>query len=99
MCLAFCWQNNKIEKITLEHISHLQQLDTLNLQNNMLTTDGKHYIRQYNLDFVTVDNCSGSIIDSIIDHAQILLSLPVWITHVKVEYTAAAADIVLFARL
>uniref|UniRef100_H3DMV2 Podocan n=1 Tax=Tetraodon nigroviridis TaxID=99883 RepID=H3DMV2_TETNG len=33
-------QNNKIEKITVEHISHLHQLDTLNLQNNMLTTDG-----------------------------------------------------------
>lgn len=40
-CLVFCWQNNKIEKITAEHISHLHQLDTLNLQNNMLTTDGK----------------------------------------------------------
>lgn len=46
MCLVFCWQNNKIEKITVEHISHLHQLDTLNLQNNMLTTDGKH-TRQY----------------------------------------------------
>lgn len=43
MCMAFCWQNNKIERILVDHISHLQQLDTLNLQNNMLTTDGKHY--------------------------------------------------------
>lgn len=42
MLLVFCWQNNKIEKITVDHISHLHQLDTLNLQNNMLTTDGKH---------------------------------------------------------
>ncbi|KAA8589217.1 hypothetical protein FQN60_012582 [Etheostoma spectabile] len=33
-------QNNKIEKITVEHISHLHQLETLNLQNNLLTTDG-----------------------------------------------------------
>ncbi|TWW54008.1 Podocan Precursor [Takifugu flavidus] len=33
-------QNNKIERILVDHISHLQQLDTLNLQNNMLTTDG-----------------------------------------------------------
>ncbi|KAM3620389.1 uncharacterized protein V6R79_022410 [Siganus canaliculatus] len=33
-------QNNKIEEITLEHISHLHQLETLNLQNNWLTTDG-----------------------------------------------------------
>lgn len=46
MSLVFCWQNNKIEKITVQHISHLHQLDTLNLQNNMLTTDGKH-TRQY----------------------------------------------------
>ncbi|XP_050934912.1 podocan [Lates calcarifer] len=35
-------QNNKIEEITVEHISHLHQLETLNLQNNWLTTDGKH---------------------------------------------------------
>ncbi|XP_039984951.1 podocan isoform X2 [Xiphias gladius] len=33
-------QNNKIEEITVEHISHLYQLETLNLQNNWLTTDG-----------------------------------------------------------
>ncbi|XP_068599518.1 podocan [Brachionichthys hirsutus] len=33
-------QNNKIETITVEHISHLHQLETLNLQNNWLTTDG-----------------------------------------------------------
>ncbi|XP_017289794.1 podocan [Kryptolebias marmoratus] len=33
-------QNNKIKKITVEHISHLHQLETLNLQNNWLTTDG-----------------------------------------------------------
>nr|XP_020465724.1 podocan isoform X2 [Monopterus albus] len=33
-------QNNKIEKITVEHISHLHELETLNLQNNWLTTDG-----------------------------------------------------------
>lgn len=54
MCMAFCWQNNKIERILVDHISHLQQLDTLNLQNNLLTTDGKHYTRQCtNLDFYT----------------------------------------------
>lgn len=52
--LVFCWQNNKIEKITVEHISHLHQLDTLNLQNNMLTTDGKH-TRQY----ANADCCMG----------------------------------------
>ncbi|XP_008335716.1 podocan [Cynoglossus semilaevis] len=33
-------QNNKIQEITLEHISHLHQLETLNLQNNWLTSDG-----------------------------------------------------------
>ncbi|XP_037530657.1 podocan [Nematolebias whitei] len=33
-------QNNKIRKITVEHISHLHQLETLNLQNNWLTSDG-----------------------------------------------------------
>ncbi|KAF3691331.1 Podocan Precursor [Channa argus] len=33
-------QNNKIEEITVEHISHLHQLQTLNLQNNRLTTEG-----------------------------------------------------------
>ncbi|XP_023284984.1 podocan [Seriola lalandi dorsalis] len=33
-------QNNKIEEITVEHISHLHQLETFNLQNNWLTTDG-----------------------------------------------------------
>ncbi|XP_019936310.1 podocan [Paralichthys olivaceus] len=33
-------QNNKIEEITVEHVSHLYQLETLNLQNNWLTTDG-----------------------------------------------------------
>ncbi|MEQ2299254.1 hypothetical protein AMECASPLE_013424, partial [Ameca splendens] len=33
-------QNNKIKKITVEHISHLHQLETLNLQNNWLTTEG-----------------------------------------------------------
>ncbi|AWP11503.1 putative podocan [Scophthalmus maximus] len=33
-------QNNKIAEITVEHISHLHQLETLNLQNNWLTTDG-----------------------------------------------------------
>lgn len=33
-------QNNKIEEITVEHISHLHQLETLNLQNNWLSTDG-----------------------------------------------------------
>ncbi|KAM7410608.1 hypothetical protein PAMA_001848 [Pampus argenteus] len=33
-------QNNKIEAITLEHISHLHLLETFNLQNNWLTTDG-----------------------------------------------------------
>ncbi|XP_026202284.1 podocan [Anabas testudineus] len=33
-------QNNKIEEITVDHISHLHQLETFNLQNNWLTTDG-----------------------------------------------------------
>ncbi|XP_075963590.1 podocan isoform X1 [Anarhichas minor] len=33
-------QNNKIAVITVEHISHLHQLETLNLQNNWLTTNG-----------------------------------------------------------
>ncbi|MEQ2206797.1 hypothetical protein XENOCAPTIV_003017 [Xenoophorus captivus] len=33
-------QNNKIKKITVEHISHLHHLETLNLQNNWLTTEG-----------------------------------------------------------
>ncbi|XP_075873594.1 podocan [Nelusetta ayraudi] len=33
-------QNNKIEDIRVEHISHLHQLETLNLQNNWLTTQG-----------------------------------------------------------
>lgn len=56
---GFCWQNNKIEKITAEHISHLHQLDTLNLQNNMLTTDGKHTRQYTKRGFVTVDCCVG----------------------------------------
>ncbi|XP_054644845.1 podocan [Dunckerocampus dactyliophorus] len=33
-------QNNKIEEIRVEHLSHLHLLETLNLQNNWLTTDG-----------------------------------------------------------
>ncbi|KAA0706611.1 Podocan Precursor [Triplophysa tibetana] len=33
-------QNNLITMVTLEHLSHLQQLETLNLQNNHLTTQG-----------------------------------------------------------
>ncbi|KAK5619175.1 hypothetical protein CRENBAI_024080 [Crenichthys baileyi] len=33
-------QNNKIKEITVEHISLLHQLETLNLQNNWLTTEG-----------------------------------------------------------
>ncbi|KAM8874557.1 podocan isoform 3-T3 [Spinachia spinachia] len=33
-------QNNKIAEITVQHISHLHQLETLNLQNNWLTTNG-----------------------------------------------------------
>ncbi|XP_029002013.1 podocan [Betta splendens] len=33
-------QNNKIKEITEEHIFHLTQLETLNLQNNWLTTEG-----------------------------------------------------------
>ncbi|XP_054458629.1 podocan [Anoplopoma fimbria] len=33
-------QNNKIAEITVEHISHLHKLETLNLQNNWLTTNG-----------------------------------------------------------
>ncbi|MEQ2277197.1 hypothetical protein XENORESO_021644 [Xenotaenia resolanae] len=38
--LRLSLQNNKIKKITVEHISHLHQLETLNLQNNWLTTEG-----------------------------------------------------------
>ncbi|XP_057175411.1 podocan [Triplophysa rosa] len=33
-------QNNLITEVALEHLSHLQQLETLNLQNNRLTTQG-----------------------------------------------------------
>uniref|UniRef100_A0A673K2N5 Non-specific lipid-transfer protein-like n=1 Tax=Sinocyclocheilus rhinocerous TaxID=307959 RepID=A0A673K2N5_9TELE len=33
-------QNNQITEVTLEHLSGLQQLETLNLQNNRLTTQG-----------------------------------------------------------
>ncbi len=33
-------QNNQITEVTLEHLSRLQQLETLNLQNNRLTTPG-----------------------------------------------------------
>ncbi|KAF7657168.1 hypothetical protein LDENG_00030880 [Lucifuga dentata] len=33
-------ENNKIEEITVEHLSHLHQLETLNLQNNWLTSNG-----------------------------------------------------------
>ncbi|XP_056270156.1 podocan isoform X2 [Pseudoliparis swirei] len=33
-------QNNRIAEMTVEHISHLHQLETLNLQNNWLTTNG-----------------------------------------------------------
>uniref|UniRef100_A0A673N7N0 Podocan-like n=1 Tax=Sinocyclocheilus rhinocerous TaxID=307959 RepID=A0A673N7N0_9TELE len=33
-------QNNQITEVTLEHLSRLQQLETLNLQNNRLTTQG-----------------------------------------------------------
>lgn len=33
-------QNNQISEVTLEHLSRLQQLETLNLQNNRLTTQG-----------------------------------------------------------
>lgn len=40
--LSLCHQNNKIQGITVEHISHLTQLETLNLQNNWLSTEGKH---------------------------------------------------------
>ncbi|XP_056089940.1 podocan [Rhinichthys klamathensis goyatoka] len=33
-------QNNQITEVTLEHLSRLQLLETLNLQNNRLTTQG-----------------------------------------------------------
>jgi len=33
-------QNNQISEVTLEHLSRLQLLETLNLQNNQLTTQG-----------------------------------------------------------
>ncbi|XP_050951690.1 podocan isoform X2 [Labeo rohita] len=33
-------RNNQITEVTLEHLSRLQQLETLNLQNNRLTTQG-----------------------------------------------------------
>ncbi|KAM3875797.1 podocan [Diretmus argenteus] len=33
-------QNNQIQEVTVDHISHLHQLETLNLQNNWLTTHG-----------------------------------------------------------
>ncbi|KAM9761515.1 podocan [Menidia menidia] len=33
-------QNNKIQEITAEQISHLNQLETLNLQNNQLSSQG-----------------------------------------------------------
>ncbi|XP_062308498.1 podocan [Osmerus eperlanus] len=33
-------QNNRIEEITIEHLSSLHHLETLNLQNNRLTTHG-----------------------------------------------------------
>ncbi|KAM4629545.1 podocan isoform 1-T4 [Polymixia lowei] len=33
-------QNNQIEKVTVEHLAYLYQLETLNLQNNWLTTNG-----------------------------------------------------------
>ncbi|XP_043086079.1 podocan isoform X1 [Puntigrus tetrazona] len=33
-------QNNQIAEVTVEHLSRLQQLETLNLQNNRLTTQG-----------------------------------------------------------
>ncbi|XP_061834458.1 podocan isoform X2 [Nerophis lumbriciformis] len=33
-------QNNKIETIRVEHLSYLHQVQTLNLQNNRITTDG-----------------------------------------------------------
>ncbi|KAF3835639.1 hypothetical protein F7725_028197 [Dissostichus mawsoni] len=37
-------QNNKIKEITVEHISHLHQLETLNLQNNWLTSAELAYL-------------------------------------------------------
>ncbi|XP_056133385.1 podocan isoform X2 [Lampris incognitus] len=33
-------QNNQIQEVTVEHLSYLHQLETLNLQNNWLTTHG-----------------------------------------------------------
>ena len=39
--LVFCFQNNRIEEITIEHLASLPHLETLNLQNNRLTTDGE----------------------------------------------------------
>ncbi|CDQ74336.1 unnamed protein product [Oncorhynchus mykiss] len=35
-------QNNRIELLTVEDLARLQQLETLNLQNNRLTTQGKN---------------------------------------------------------
>nr|XP_029486698.1 podocan-like [Oncorhynchus nerka] len=35
-------QNNRIEILTVEDLARLQQLETLNLQNNRLTTQGKN---------------------------------------------------------
>lgn len=35
-------QNNQIEVVTIEDLTRLQQLETLNLQNNCLTTQGKN---------------------------------------------------------
>uniref|UniRef100_A0A8C6TBH2 Podocan n=1 Tax=Neogobius melanostomus TaxID=47308 RepID=A0A8C6TBH2_9GOBI len=37
----FVFQNNMIREITVEHVSHLYLLETLNLQNNGLSSDGK----------------------------------------------------------
>ncbi|CAL8309455.1 unnamed protein product [Lota lota] len=33
-------QNNQIEEVTVDHLSSLRRLETLNLQNNWLTTEG-----------------------------------------------------------
>lgn len=40
ICFSLLSQNNQITEVTLEHLSRLQQLETLNLQNNRLTTQG-----------------------------------------------------------
>ena len=37
-------QNNQIEVVTVDHLSSLHHLETLNLQNNWLSTEGNYPI-------------------------------------------------------